>query len=224
MDPLENPVWRALTGPQQTVAEGNVRALRYAPDIAPFAAFPDEYEPDDWDAMRALAGPGGVAVIARPDVDAPEELRRVFDLPGVQMVASGLPDVPRPQFRVLGPSDVPAMTDLVARTQPGPWRERTYTLGTYLGIHDGERLVAMAGERMRPTGYTEISAVCTDPEYRGRGYAAGLTVAVMEIIRARGDVPMLHAAAGNKNAIRLYEALGFTLSREMQFTGVQFGD
>jgi ribosomal protein S18 acetylase RimI-like enzyme len=222
MDPLGNPVWHALAGPQQTVAEGNERALRFAPDIAPFAAFPDDREPDDWEALRAVVGPGGVGVIARPSVDAPSELPRVFDLPGVQMVASGVPDVPRVQCRVLAADDVPAMTDLVARTQPGPWRARTYTLGAYLGVEDGERLVAMAGERMRPPGYTEISAVCTDPEYRGRGYAAALTVEVMEIIRARGEIPMLHAAAGNRNAIRLYEALGFEVRREMQFTGVQF--
>ena len=223
MDPLGNPVWYALAGPQQTVAEGNARALRFSPDIAPFAALPDEVEPSDWDALRALAGPGGVAVLGRPHVGAPNELPRVFDIPGVQMVADGeVRDAVRVEFRELGDADAAPMAELVAKTQPGPWRPRTHTLGTYLGVHDGGRLVAMAGERMRPPGYTEISAVCTDPDYRGRGLAAGLVAELMERIRGRGDIPMLHAAASNKNAIRLYEMLGFELRREVEFIGVQF--
>ncbi|HEX5094925.1 MAG TPA: GNAT family N-acetyltransferase [Acidimicrobiia bacterium] len=223
MDPLGNPVWHALAGPQRTVAEGSARALRFAPDIAPFAALPDDVEPADWEALRVLAGPGGVAVLGRPHVGAPVDLPRVFDIPGVQMVADrSVPDVARPTFRVLGDADADAMAELVARTQPGPWRTRTYTLGTYIGVHDGDRLVAMAGERMRPPGYTEISAVCTDPEYRGRGLAAGLVAELMDRIRARGEIPMLHAAAGNKTAVRLYEMLGFELRRAVEFIGVQF--
>jgi ribosomal protein S18 acetylase RimI-like enzyme len=139
------------------------------------------------------------------------------------MVAdASVADVARPAFRVLGDADAAAMAELVAKTQPGPWRPRTYTLGTYIGVHDGDRLVAMAGERMRPPGYTEISAVCTDPEYRGRGLAAGLVVELMERIRARDEIPMLHAAANNKTAVRLYEMLGFELRREVAFIGVQF--
>ncbi|WP_442874812.1 GNAT family N-acetyltransferase [Amycolatopsis sp. NBC_00345] len=121
----------------------------------------------------------------------------------------------------LGEADVPEMLDLVARAQPGPFLPRTVFLGTYLGIRHEGALVAMAGERLHPPGWTEISAVCTDPAFRGRGLAARLVRAVGAGIRARGETPFLHAAASNVNAIRLYESLGFRLRREMIFSALQ---
>ena len=75
----------------------------------------------------------------------------------------------------------------------------------------------MAGRRLHPPGWTEISAVCTDPAHRGQGLAARLTRAVAHGIRADGDTPLIHAAATNTAAIRLYERLGFALRTTMQF-------
>ena len=115
----------------------------------------------------------------------------------------------------LGTADVPEMTDLVTRTEPGPWRPRTVEFGGYVGVRDDGALVAMAGERMRPPGFTEVSAVCTEPDYRGRGLAGGLTRVVAAAIAARGDRPMLHASAHNAGAVRLYESLGFRQTRPM---------
>src|SRR4029077_5363570 len=112
-------------------------------------------------------------------------------------------------FDQLTPADVPAMLDLVARTQPGPFARRTIELGTYLGVREGGALVAMAGERMHLDGHSEISAVCTDPSQRRRGLARDLVLTLARRIRARGERPFLHVAADNVNAIRLYEALGF---------------
>ena len=109
----------------------------------------------------------------------------------------------------LGAADVDAMVELVERTKPGPFTRRTIELGTYLGAFDGERLVAMAGERMQPDGASEISAVCTDETYRGRGLGAHLTLAVADRIREAGRLPFLHVVATNP-ARRLYEELGFT--------------
>jgi predicted GNAT family acetyltransferase len=109
------------------------------------------------------------------------------------------------------------MLDLVARTQPGPFRPRTIEMGTYLGIRRGGALVAMAGERLHPPGWTEISAVCTDPAFRRQGLASRLVLAVAAGIRARGETPFLHAAASNTTAIRVYEALGFRLRRRTTF-------
>jgi ribosomal protein S18 acetylase RimI-like enzyme len=107
--------------------------------------------------------------------------------------------------------DVPQMLDLVARTRPGPFLPRTIEMGQYLGIRHGGRLVAMAGERLHPPGWTEISAVCTDPAYRRRGLAARLVLAVAAGIRDCGEIPLLHALGTNTNAIRLYQSLGFRL-------------
>lgn len=113
------------------------------------------------------------------------------------------------------------MLDLVALTQPGPFLPRTVELGRYLGIRHEGRLIAMAGERLRPPGWTEISAVCTHPDHRGRGLAGLLIRAVAAGIRERGDVPFLHAAADNIQAIRLYESMGFVLRREPVFIGLR---
>jgi predicted GNAT family acetyltransferase len=133
------------------------------------------------------------------------------------MDGAGLAPAPDPEAVVLGAADVPEMLDLVTRTRPGPFLQRTIALGTYLGVRRGEALVAMAGERMRPPGWTEISAVCTDPAHRGQGLAERLVRAVAVGIRARGDVPFLHAAADNHAGIRLYARLGFSHRRDILF-------
>ena len=110
------------------------------------------------------------------------------------------------------------MVELAALTKPGPFLIRTHELGGYIGIRDQGRLVAMAGERFKLPGFTEVSAVCTHPDYRGRGYAAALTLAVATRIAARGETPFLHTFASNINAIRLYEKLGFVLRTPMSVT------
>ncbi|MFY9931472.1 MAG: GNAT family N-acetyltransferase, partial [Streptosporangiaceae bacterium] len=118
----------------------------------------------------------------------------------------------------LGLADVPEMLALTGRTKPGPFLSRTVEMGTYLGIRRGGVLVAMAGERLHPPGWTEISAVCTDPAWRGHGLASRLVLAVAAGIRARGEIPFLHALASNVTAIRLYEELGFRLRRRVVFS------
>ena len=122
---------------------------------------------------------------------------------------------------VLGPADVPEMLALVERTRPGPFLPRTIEMGTYLGIRRDGELVAMAGERLHPPGWTEISAVCTDERFRGHGLATRLVLAVAAGIRERGETPLLHAAATNVHAIRLYESLGFARRRHTRFVGLR---
>jgi predicted GNAT family acetyltransferase len=115
----------------------------------------------------------------------------------------------REPLLVLAPDDVPEMLALVERTRPGPFARRTIELGDYLGVRDGGTLVAMAGERMHPPGYTEISAVCTDANQRGKGLASQLIRALVHSIRGRGETPFLHLTMQNETARRLYDALGF---------------
>lgn len=221
--PLDNAVWRALDGPQRDVAQREGSAARYEPDVAPFAALPDGPSPQAWDDLRALVGPGNFAVLFRAEVDAP----RGWEVPwrglGFQMLATEplRPD-PRdlPEATRLGPTDVDDMTDLVTRTRPGPFLPRTITLGTYLGIRIDGKLVAMAGERMRLPGCTEVSAVCVDDPHRGQGYAAGLVRAVVARIHARGETAFLHVIDDNAPAIALYEKLGFTVRRTIEAAGV----
>jgi predicted GNAT family acetyltransferase len=113
------------------------------------------------------------------------------------------------------------MLALIARTRPGPFLTRTIEMGAYLGLRCDGVLIAMAGERLRPAGWTEISAVCTDSAFRGQGIGTRLVQAVAMAIRERGERPFLHASASNETAIRLYQSLGFELRRTVTFTSVR---
>jgi ribosomal protein S18 acetylase RimI-like enzyme len=206
--PLDNPVLSSLTGPHARFAEAQGNVLRYPVDVCPLAAMPDEPDGADWTDAAGLAGPGGWLALAAVEVSPPAgwEVRLIGE--GVQMTGDDLDTAADPEAVPLGAADVPEMLELTARTKPGPFLPRTGELGTYLGIRREGRLVAMAGERLHPAGWTEISAVCTDEAWRGQGLAARLTRAVGAGIRARGEVPFLHALATNA-AIGLYEELGF---------------
>ncbi|MER7974911.1 MULTISPECIES: GNAT family N-acetyltransferase [unclassified Streptomyces] len=215
--PLDNPALSSLTGPHAHFAERHRRILRYPVDVTPWIALPDDPGPDDWADLAALTGPGAEVPLLGFNGTVPPDWEIVFHLDGVQLVDDGLVAAPEPEAVRLGPADVPEMLDLVARTQPGPFLPRTVELGTYLGVRREGALVAMAGERLHPPGWTEISAVCTDPAYRGEGLATRLIRAVAHGIRERGETPFLHTGAGNTTAVRLYEALGFRLRRTTAF-------
>jgi ribosomal protein S18 acetylase RimI-like enzyme len=218
--PLDNPVLSSLTGPHSGFAErqGNVR--RYPVDVCPLAAMPDEPDGADWTDAARLAGPGGWLALAAVGISPPGgwELRMIGA--GTQMTGDDLDAADDPEAVLLGSADVPEMLELAARTKPGPFLPRTFELGTYLGIRREGRLVAMAGERLHPAGWTEISAVCTDEEWRGQGLGTRLTRAVGAGIRARGEIPFLHALTTNA-AIGLYEELGFRHRMALEFAVVR---
>jgi ribosomal protein S18 acetylase RimI-like enzyme len=203
---LDNPIWFALTGPQARFAEVRGRAARYRPDVSPFTALADA---SGWDDLAALAGPDAQVFMSGPFLDPPPGWASPQLLAGVQMVGTGLHGTPDPEATELTAADVPEMLDLVARTEPGPFRAGVLEVGRYLGVRRDGRLVAMAGERIRVPGFTEISAVCTDPAYRGLGLAERLMRAVAAGIRDRGDTPFLASLATNAAALRLYARLGF---------------
>lgn len=220
LDSLDNPVWASLTTAHADLAEIVGGAARYLPDVAPHTAVRDPADPAAWCDLRRLVGPGQeISLIGEGPVPAGWEVVRSID--GLQFVATALHAEPDPEAVRLGVADVPEMLDLVRRNRPGPFRPRTVDLGAYLGLrHDGA-LVAMAGERLRPPGWTEISAVCTDAAYRGRGLGTRLVRAVAAGIRERGDTPFLHTSAANAVAVRLYESLGFTFRRSTRFRAVR---
>jgi len=214
---LDNPALASLTGPHAHFAERRGRLLRYPVDVSPWLALPDELDAEDWADLAAFAGPGGEVPLLGFHGEIPDGWEVTFQMEGVQLVDDGIATAPEPDALRLGPADVPEMLDLVRRTQPGPFLPRTIEMGTYLGIRRDGALIAMAGERLHPPGWTEISAVCTDPAFRGEGLATRLILAVAHGIRERGETPFLHTGAANTNAIRLYESLGFALRRSTVF-------
>ncbi|MET8002067.1 GNAT family N-acetyltransferase [Nonomuraea glycinis] len=219
--PLDNPALAALTGPHAHLAERRGEVVRYPLDVAPFVALPAEPSAAVWDDVAALAGPGAVVPLAGVTVPLPDGWEVAATVAGVQLSGENVAGRPDAEAVPLTAADVPEMLDLVGRTQPGPFLPRTIELGGYLGIRREGALVAMAGRRLRPPGWTEISAVCTDEAFRGRGLATRLVLAVAAGIRARGETPFMHAAASNTGAIRLYESLGFRLRRTATFLAVR---
>ena len=208
---LDNPAWHALRGPQAHLGTGGPAARAYHPEIAVFAGA-ERNEPESWHAALALAGAHGVISLFRAAVaEPPDDVEVLFRGRVLQMVLHEAPrSAPELGTEPLGSADVSEMLDLTTLTQPGPFFARTVEMGDYHGVRESGRLLAMAGERFRPPGYTEISAVCTHPDARGRGLAAGLSAQLARSIQARGDVPFLHVIDDNAAAIRVYEALGFT--------------
>jgi ribosomal protein S18 acetylase RimI-like enzyme len=217
MHPLDNPVLASLAGAHARLAQTCGRAARYPADVSPFCALPDEPDAADWAAAARLVSLGGAAAFPALRAAPPPDWEVLWLGEGVQLVADSLDAKPDEEAVPLGPADVPDMLRLTELTKPGPFLRRTIELGRYLGIRRDGKLIAMAGERLRPPGWTEISAVCTDPAWRGHGLASRLTRAVAAGIAVRGETPFLHAIADNTHAIRLYEQLGFTLRRDITF-------
>lgn len=218
--PLDRPVWSALTGRQSAIALDQGSALRFSPQYGLFAATPD-YSPASLNDLAVLVrAHGDVALVERSG--PPEIPGLAFRSQALcwQMVAETANPVGEPAFEILplGEADAPEMLALATLTAPGPFFEKTHQLGRFVGVRQDGRLIAMAGERMLAPGFTEVSGVCTHPDFRGRGYAAGLMLDVAARIRARGETPFLHTYAHNTGAIALYQALGFEFRCEQVMT------
>lgn len=216
--PLDNPIWSALKGPNSRFAVGQGNAVHFQRDVTPFSAILDYSEAAYADLAVHLPA-GEMARMFRPAMEPlPPGWEHIQDFPLLQMVStrsdattSSSSDTVRP----LGDSDLDAMKELVSRTEPGPFGDRTIQLGRYVGIYDDSVLIAMAGERMRVPGYVELSAICTAPEARGRGLATVLMLHLMQLAIQKGEIPFLHVVDSNVAAIALYEKLGFVLRKTL---------
>jgi GNAT superfamily N-acetyltransferase len=216
---LDNPIWNALKTEHSRFARGRGLAFCYLPEIGPLSGL--EYVSDAaYEALRPLAGGGGIVGLfleAPPALPPKWSLIRGAELS--QMICDHCAPAPAPALRSdvkvrrLTAGDIPDMIELARLTEPGPFRRRTIELGTFFGIFQSGRLLAMAGERMRLPGLIEVSAVCTHPDARGRGFARALISLVMDDIVQTGAMPFLHVLAQNEPAIRIYEGLGFTKRR-----------
>jgi ribosomal protein S18 acetylase RimI-like enzyme len=210
---LDNAAYAALSGPHARFAQMRGRALRYPADVAPFFALPPAPSAEDWRCALELVPPGTAAAIVHSGAELPAPWKAVQKFELVQMVGERVTGADAPEAIRLGTNDVPEMLALVEQTQPGPFLEKTIELGDYLGMRRDGQLIAMAGERLRLEGWTEISAVCTAPTHRGQGMASRLMGALIADIQRRGERVFLHVLADNTSAIRLYEELGFRVRR-----------
>jgi ribosomal protein S18 acetylase RimI-like enzyme len=218
MHPLDNIIWTALTTRQDKFADSNGQARRFTPEVSPLAGF-REPTPAGYESLAGLVSSRGTIGLF---LNAPYQPHAgwtlvagapmpemVYEGAGASFSRSSASSSPNPEIVELSAADSPDMMELIALTKPGPFGKRTHELGTYLGIRREGKLVAMAGERLKVPGYTEVSAVCTHPERTGHGYARILMMEVMHRIRRRGETPCLHVREDNVRAIELYERLGF---------------
>ena len=219
---LDRPVWSALETRHQAFAQGGALARRYPSSIVPFAASAAN-DAESLQALQALVAAGESVILLQADAIAlPAELAAISTASGVQMVLEvPLQAVSDERVQQLTQDDAAEMLALASLTKPGPFTLRALSLGDFWGIKVDGRLAAMAGERMKQPGYTELSGVCSHPEFRGGGLGRLLSVFVANQIVARGEVPYLHAYATNAAAISLYESIGFSLRSPMHVAVVQ---
>ncbi len=217
-NPLDRPIWSALTTGWAHLAEGTPAAWRIDRAIGLFGAAADD-SPQSLAALAALVPQDGeLWLVEREPMRLPDGIRLVKEGLAVQMVLDTLVSIDRdpPAIAPLGDTDGAEMFALATLTEPGPYVRYSHRLGGFVGVRVDGRLVAMAGERMRMPGYAEISAVCTDPDWRGRGLAGHLTRHVANAILARGETPFLHCYASNTRTIALYEAMGFRVRTKIR--------
>ena len=212
---LDNPGWYALNSYHRHLAiRGDITA-RYQPDILMGAAMP-EYNQAGFNDLKSIVEPDevvGLICESLPEDLSGWEVLMANPLP--QLVCEELKSNARVDAVELTMDDVPEMLELIALAQPGPFLSRTIEVGRYIGVRQDGRLVAMGGERLHLPGFCEISAVCSHPDYRGRGYGGALTAMAARSIMARNEIPFLHHEATNHAASRLYNRLGFKKRKEL---------
>ncbi|MBN8836941.1 MAG: GNAT family N-acetyltransferase [Sphingobacteriia bacterium] len=216
---LDNPVWEALSTTQHAFNMGSAVVKFFPEDIAPFLAMAD------WNAaavntlLQQIPVNRNFSILMAETVSIPPSLKLVFTIPLYQMVCNNFSPVTSQAHQPveLTEQHVEQMLELTAKTKPGPFFKRTYLFGNYIGIIHHNRLAAMAGERLQMPGFTEISAVCAEPEFLGKGYAATLVCEAAAKIIGMGNTPFLHVRQDNVRAIALYKKLGFTIRRNIFF-------
>jgi ribosomal protein S18 acetylase RimI-like enzyme len=217
---LDNPIWSALATEQAYLAQSNRLARRFPGDVAPFGAMAGQSAAEYQALAEILAGDTAALFLDAPPT-LPAGWSMVLRGEMYQMVFEAAPPVAT-VFPELTAADVPEMLALTKLTQPGPFLPRTIELGSYFGIRESGSLVAMAGERLHLTGFTEVSAVCTHPDFRGRGYSNALMSAVISGILRRGETPFLHVKTDNP-ALDLYQNMGFSVRAQLHLAVIQYG-
>jgi predicted GNAT family acetyltransferase len=224
---LDNPIWGSLNTSHAHIALGvdigTGLARRYPLGVGPLAALREVTAEAYADLARMIPENDHAVLLLESASDLPEGWRLLRGGAIVQMICRSVPEESALAAEIvpLGAADIAEMVALAKLTEPGPFREHTAELGGFVGIRVDGRLAAMAGRRMAPTGFIEVSAVCTHPDFRGRGYARALVREVARSIHADGWVPFLTSYAANAGAIKIYEQIGFELRRRFELAVVQ---
>ena len=212
---LDNIMWNCMSGPHAHFAVGAGDVRRYAPGFSPIIGCRDPERPD-FATLEGFCQPGesfyvdiwsGPAPAGREIAREPRMHKMVWDAPAPEGDAA-------PDATLLRPEHAPRAVELAKLTNPGPFGIRTPELGEYFGYFEGERLVAMAGERTAAGPMREISGVCTHPDFQGRGYARRLVDKLVRRQLARGETPFLHVMSTNHAGHGLYQRMGFRDYRE----------
>lgn len=214
---MDNPAWYALISGNSNLAHGTDSVKFFDKDVAPFVGF-NENSVENFDALYELINHTGLVMFISPQpATIPGKWKVLRHIPCLQMVYNGGAVPINADLIDLTNEHIPQMMELTHLTKPGPFVSRTIDFGYYQGIFDKERLVAMAGQRMTPLPYVEVSAVCTHPDHVGKGYAKQLLLSQVNQIIKQGSIPFLHVRDDNYRAIKVYESIGFTTRTDMHF-------
>lgn len=220
---LNNPVYNALISGDETLSFGNKQVRFFEEQVSPFAGFAEEYEKGFEDLFKLIPPERKILFAIPKQIEIQKGWKLLAHIPGLQFVLDhynhSLEYTSEPVQ--LTQQNVEEMINLAKLTKPGPFDKRTIEFGHYFGIFQDGRLAAMTGQRLHVYNYTEISAVCTHPDYLGKGFAGILLHHQVDLIRRMGQTPFLHVRSDNVRAIELYERTGFTISRPMNFYFLQ---
>jgi len=219
---LDNPIWESLQTHHARHALREGPFARYPRDIGPFAGIAADPPATGLDtALSELMQPGErVYFINRvPALGEAFDVHAYGGLPQLVCEQRTTP-IPGPEVTVLGDEHRQDMLGLTALVYPGYFRERTPVIGGYIGIYQDGRLAAMAGERMHCHQYQEMSAICTHPDFLGRGFAKRLVAILTNRTLDRGVTPFLHVDRANTRARAVYEMLGYVERAALPFYSV----
>ena len=221
---LDSPVWTSLKDRHGKLGRVSGKAAVYDWEVSILGGL-QEPNADALADLANLVEPGNAVALMGPLTDLPLDpcWEHVTRVEIHQMICDDPQGFIEQQYIELGSNDVGEMLALAAVTEPGPFSKRTIEMGTYLGIKEEGRLVAMAGERLMPEGWSEVSGVCTHESGRGKGYAAALVGELQRRIHARGELSFLNVVKGSPSeasALGVYERVGFRKVRDMCVTVV----
>jgi ribosomal protein S18 acetylase RimI-like enzyme len=216
---LDNPVWNSLSEEHEKFCIDYNGVKFYNPDYCPFGGFINLEETEKATGAYAALSENFFVVGEKPKISS--SLKTVKELVCLQMIIHEKIQLKMDNEIIKLTDDYKhELLDLVNLVQPGYFKPKTTSLGNYYGIFVDQKLVAVAGERMKMNDFTEVSAIITHPDYTGKGYAKQLTAYVVNQIFTENKTPFLHVVESNIGAIKLYEKLGFVTRRKMSFWNI----